>query len=507
MKSQKAPTPPFTSLLNQAVFVPFCLTAVLALILLWQMENVKTSGTWVHHTEEVTSKIGSVKEHLLDSETGLRGFALTHAAEFLEPYNKAIPELNMSLVQLETLVSDNSAQTMRVERLRELVRGWQTYSQPNVESVGGSPLKGALNDVLQGGSIMDKIRVQLSELSYEEGLLRETRLRRLQKNQRHSFIWLTSSFVLIGCLLAIVARRQLVLLSRTYQRALDAEKNTSAELAESDQQFRTFADSMPHLAWMANPDGFIFWYNKGWYEYTGTTPEQMEGWGWQNVHNSEELPRVMKLWQQSIETKSPLETQFPLKSSDGQFRWFLTRVTPIFNKEGDLVRWFGTNTNIDEQRQLQSDLQTAVRARDEFLSIASHELKTPLTSLKLQLQLTQRAVQPDKDLIPAPEKLAKVFELALRQILRLEGLVEDLLDVAQICSGRLTLRPEEVNFASLVGEVLERFEDQLKRSETEVHLKLDEEIVGCWDRAYHLRNRALFLSDSNGQLRQETSRA
>ena len=103
MKSQKAPTPPFTSLLNQAVFVPFCLTAVLALILLWQMENVKTSGTWVHHTEEVTSKIGSVKEHLLDSETGLRGFALTHAAEFLEPYNKAFPELNMSLVQLDGL--------------------------------------------------------------------------------------------------------------------------------------------------------------------------------------------------------------------------------------------------------------------------------------------------------------------------------------------------------------------------------------------------------------------
>ena len=118
-----------------------------------------------------------------------------------------------------------------------------------------------------------------------------------------------------------------------------------------EEQFRTMANAMPHLAWMANSDGFIFWYNQGWYDYTGTTPQQMEGWGWQSVHDPAKLPSVMERWNASIATGEPFEMIFSLRGARGEFRFFLTRVSPMKDTSGKVVRWFGTNTDVEEQKR------------------------------------------------------------------------------------------------------------------------------------------------------------
>ncbi len=128
-------------------------------------------------------------------------------------------------------------------------------------------------------------------------------------------------------------------------------------LLEQERQFRTLAETIPQLAWMAEPNGYIFWYNQRWYDYSGTTPEEMAGWGWQAVHDPRELPRVLDSWQASIRTGEPFEFEFPLRGADGRFRWFLTRSLPIKDADGQVVRWFGTNTNIDEQRAAAAALQ------------------------------------------------------------------------------------------------------------------------------------------------------
>ena len=116
-----------------------------------------------------------------------------------------------------------------------------------------------------------------------------------------------------------------------------------------DEHFHLLADHLPTLCWMANGDGYIFWYNRGWYEYTGATPDQMEGWGWQTVHDPQLLPSVLSRWTASIETGAPFEMIFPLLGADGAFRPFLTRVRPIKDPEGRVVRWFGVNTDISGQ--------------------------------------------------------------------------------------------------------------------------------------------------------------
>ncbi|CAN5619426.1 hypothetical protein BH09PLA1_BH09PLA1_09090 [soil metagenome] len=125
---------------------------------------------------------------------------------------------------------------------------------------------------------------------------------------------------------------------------------------ESEATFRQMANTIPQLAWMAKPDGYIFWYNDQWYRYTGSTPQEMEGWGWQRVHDPKFLPTVMEQWQASIRTGQPFDMEFPLRSAHGEFRSFLTRVNPLRGDDGKIILWFGTNTDVSEWRRQQEAL-------------------------------------------------------------------------------------------------------------------------------------------------------
>jgi PAS domain S-box-containing protein len=156
------------------------------------------------------------------------------------------------------------------------------------------------------------------------------------------------------------------------------------------------ANSIPQLAWMANPDGQIFWYNLGWYEYTGTTPEQMERDGWQALHDPKVLPVVLERWAESLRNETPFEMEFPLRGADGDYRWFLTRVKPFRDPQGKVTRWFGTNTNVDEQRQLLQSLSEArdhlekrVRERTAELAAANENLRD-LSARLLKVQDEER---------------------------------------------------------------------------------------------------------------------
>jgi PAS domain S-box-containing protein len=126
-------------------------------------------------------------------------------------------------------------------------------------------------------------------------------------------------------------------------------------------EFRLLADNVPTLCWIANGDGYIVWYNRRWHQYCGTTPEQMEGWGWQSVHDPAVLPEVMERWSVSITTGEPFEMTFPLRGADGQFRPFLTRVQPVRDASGAIARWFGVNTEITQQFAAEA----ALRASEE----------------------------------------------------------------------------------------------------------------------------------------------
>jgi PAS domain S-box-containing protein len=139
--------------------------------------------------------------------------------------------------------------------------------------------------------------------------------------------------------------------------AAEVRANTNALGAPiDDREFRKLADNIPTLCWIADAQGYIFWYNRRWYEYTGKTAAQMEGWGWQSVHDPRNLAQVLERWQDAITSAQPFEMVFPIRGADGVFRPFLTRISPAFDDSGGVTNWYGVNTDISLQ----------VKAEDAF---------------------------------------------------------------------------------------------------------------------------------------------
>jgi PAS domain S-box-containing protein len=128
------------------------------------------------------------------------------------------------------------------------------------------------------------------------------------------------------------------------------------ELRESEAQFRSLANSIPQLAWMADSKGNIFWYNQRWYDYTGTTSDDVRDSDWKMFFHPDHVDRVGESLEHSWNTGQPWEDTFPLRGKDGTYRWFLSRAVPICDAIGNIVRWFGTNTDITELKQAEEAL-------------------------------------------------------------------------------------------------------------------------------------------------------
>ncbi|HEX8549100.1 MAG TPA: PAS domain S-box protein [Cytophagaceae bacterium] len=206
------------------------------------------------------------------------------------------------------------------------------------------------------------------------------------------------------------------------------------KLEESEDRFRSMADNIPNLAWMANPDGAVFWYNQRWYDYTGTNKEEMEGWGWQLVIHPEELLKVSERWIQSISTGDFFEMVIPIRGADGVFRPFLTRVKPIEDKEGKIIRWFGTNTDISEQVNSEQILERKNKELihinndlDNFIYTASHDLKSPVSNLEGLLNMVS-----DEDEGLLSERGKDVLPLVDQSLVRLKTVINELTEIAKI---------------------------------------------------------------------------
>lgn len=153
--------------------------------------------------------------------------------------------------------------------------------------------------------------------------------------------------------------RQLTLIIAD-QISLEINKFSIRQKAEENEEiFRKLANSIPQLSWMTDAEGWTYWYNQRWYDYTGTTLEEMQGWGWHTTLHPDLSAGVAERFKKSVETGEAWEDTLLLRGKDGEFRWFLSRALPIRNDNGQIIKWFGTNTDISEQRNAEHALKVA----------------------------------------------------------------------------------------------------------------------------------------------------
>lgn len=252
----------------------------------------------------------------------------------------------------------------------------------------------------------------------------------------------------------------------------------------------TLADAIPQLVFTARPDGSVEFLNERWVAFTGVRDQHL-GWGWTAALHPDDQEEGLRRWRRSLATGESFEMESRLLSADGSSRWFLLRALPIRESAdgSPIIRWFASGTDIDEHRRaatererLVTDLQDAAHTREVFLAVAAHELRTPVTPLRLQIETLLRAARAGQlDRMP-PERLEAKLAMALRQTQRLGNLIDRLLDVTRLAGGGLEMELTEFDLVASVREIVEGHAAEVAALDVELKLDAPAELTVVSDR-------------------------
>jgi two-component system, OmpR family, phosphate regulon sensor histidine kinase PhoR len=214
------------------------------------------------------------------------------------------------------------------------------------------------------------------------------------------------------------------------------------DLYLSREHFKFLADNIPVIVWTAEANGAASYFNKQWYEYTGLTVEESKGEKCKKVLYPEDVIAASRVWVEAIQRKMPFHFECRIKRArDESFHWHLVKGEPFKDEAGNLIAWFGTSTDIEDQKK-------EMDKKDEFISTASHELKTPLSSVKGYVQLIGR----QKTL---PKTVNQYVAKANESITKLQHLINNLLDVSKIAAGKLKFTTSVFNLSDLINSCVE----------------------------------------------------
>ena len=276
------------------------------------------------------------------------------------------------------------------------------------------------------------------------------------------------------------ARRSALNLMEDAIQAREAMETLNAELRGSERRFRQLADTMPQIVWAARPDGYIDYYNQRWYEYTGFT----ESYGHESLEpilHPDDLQRCVETYFACIREGKPYEIEYRFKDRfGGGYRWFMGRALPIKNERGEIVRWFGTCTDIDDVKRAQREreellaseraalaqAETANRVKDDFLATISHELRTPLNAMMGWADMLRRGALDEQSAVHAAETIARNARVQ-------NQLISDLLDVSRIISGKLRLERRAIELVPVIEAAIETVRPAADKRDVELRLQLD----------------------------------
>ncbi|WP_426671301.1 ATP-binding protein [Mucilaginibacter sp. McL0603] len=453
--------------------------------------NLLESRKLVDRSNLIILKLEKATSLMKDAERGQRGFLLTKDEDFLQPYEGAYQKAMGLVNQVQQLAVDNLYEEHYILVVKNSLKTEQiTLGELIKKKRQGKVI--LIDDLGTGKAAMSQLKSAINKMEKDETDLLHTRL-----NDLNEYADLSPLMILISSALSLAvslvffkriegdikekedmqyllqlkeqetasineelsaANEELTGINEEYAatneqlsdsrqklQALNEEleirvKKRTWELEESEKKLQNIMDTIPQIAWTSIPGGEANFYNRRWFEYTGLNYEQTNASGWKTVVHPDDLEYNLDQYRTIAENGVGGEFEIRERNKEGMYRWHLVRVRPIKDENGTVLLWVGTATDIQEIKQLQQQ-------KDDFISIASHELKTPVTTLKASLQVMEMMKNN-----PKPDKFADMIGRANKSMNRVTSLIDDLLNVSKFSQGQFILNKNVITLSKTVND-------------------------------------------------------
>ncbi len=420
---------------------------LVGLVALVSVRAYRVDSEAVAHTHEVQRTLAEVLQRLVDAETGQRGYLLTDDARYLDPYRRAGGDIERAFTRLHTLLEDNAAQLARLDALIPVVRLRLARLDSVLDEFRRDGLAPSPATLLTGKLQMDNVRRMLAALDAAESELMAVRQQAVtQQGQVATATIVIGSGLCFLLLVWVTIGIRLDLASNARLRALGEQSET---------RYRFLADAIPVQIWTAQPNGQLDFVSARVAEYFGTSSETLLKDGWLSVLHPDDVPPVVERWTHSLRTGEPYEVDFRLRQADGVYRWHIGRAVAQLAPDGTVVNWFGSNTDIDEQRRTADErerligaLERSNRELDQFAYVTSHDLKAPLRGI------ANLSGWIEEDMGASfPATAQEQMRLLRGRVQRMEALIDGILEYSR--AGRLPERTESIDTKSLVVDTVQ----------------------------------------------------
>jgi PAS domain S-box-containing protein len=457
---------------------PFLLLFFVASALSLQVYRQRSAGVLVDRADGAIARTTRIMERLVDMETGFRGYLLSGNLVFLEPYERSVGSVQTELRALREI---EPAEARRVDQLEQATNSWLEYARSIIARRQSDPsFRPPFSDD-EGKARMDRVRIQLDDVLQAEQSGRDLLRRRHARELRTTISAVYALSVLAAVLIALYSRRQASWIHESYHRSLERTRREG-------EQYRAIFDGVKDYGMaLLDANGAIETWSHGAEKLTGYLSGEVVGKSIAILYEpSEGAQRVEDVLAQAA-AHGRYETEGFRLRKDGAKYWADIVVTALHDTRGEVRGYSNIFRDYSRRRQLEEEraallrrLEEGIRSRDDFLGLASHELRTPITALSLRLQHIERggAATPEASVIPVT---LSSFATLKRGLARLSRLVESMLDASQIHAGALPLDFAPADLSKLARQAVDDHSEQFAASGFPVEARIEEGISGKVD--------------------------
>jgi len=450
----------FGRILRVSLLVPVLVVLVMAGIVAWEVTQLRTALGWVDHTDRVISQARLMFRSIVDEETGLRGYLLTHHDDFLEPYNAALPRVEDGFTRLPQLVADHPEQIQRLQQIRTSYDAWLADAK-GILDADADLIPNTYEGNLQAKQMMDHIREQMDEFLDAEYRLRDERVRRSADLDKLFFASLIGLSAALGTVLVLFTRRQLFGLSRTYEGALKDSREKTAQVQEQREWFSTTLRSIGDAVIATDAEGKISLMNSVASELTEWKEEEARGRDLQEIFKivNQETREIVENPVSKVRRLNRvvgLANHTVLISKNGKEYNIDDSGAPIRNAENEMVGVVLVFRDITRAYQMERTLRTTEKLAlaGRLSATIAHEIHNPLDTVGNVLYL----IQSDSE-----GEVRQHIDLAMQELQRVSQVTKSMLSLY-----RESKTPVPVAVKDVLESVLALFETKIASKEASI---------------------------------------